>query len=352
MIFLKKKIDEDLLTNIIVIDIPNIYSVALCTISFKLINESELIKITISKERIYTVQNYVKYKKSDDSIKVVCNNSTRIFIYANTKHPGEINRYKKIIAHGQASYPFISSDFILDIKEIESDKRVSININIPKDITLLTKVSYLKIDRNKFQFHDIWNPSSEKRTYYSDPIEKKFVKNGLEIRFRARVRIEKLIQGLVPLLLPFFIGLVGFILEREDIPHTLKSPTIFFSIFVAFTSLFIRVFLKAGVWLGINFLSILYMLSIGISFLFLFIYLIQLELLFYLLYFVFLILCFIYVSNIMFYYATGEFRKEGKIFLAYLEYIVVKLYRYAWKVQERIVNLHRQYKRTQRHTDK
>jgi len=308
--------------NAIIIAISHIYSQALYTITFSL--SSSEITIYLPKERVFNISKVLDVKEEDGTIIVVCNNATIITIIAQTVYPS----YRSKFAHVPSAFPFISADFSLKFDKILSNEDLYFQLQFPEEVSLLSNFTKVRIE--DIWFHDIWEPNKSKRVTYSCPLTPRQLQEGLEISFRARSRIERIIFGVVPLILPLLVGTLGVIMKIGTFPQGWKTPIVFISAFLAFTPFYVGLLLKTGAWISFNFSLIFYGFCYLVSILFVLFYFYPKEIF---LKFVVLFGLFVleFFRNVAHYYAVGEFKVTGKIFLILLEKLVKGYYRRAWK---------------------
>ncbi len=315
--------------NAIIITIPHIYSRVLYTITFSL--SSSEITIYLPKERVFNISKAINVREEDKTIVVVCNNATIITITAQTVYPS----YRSRPVHGPSAFPFISADFSLKFDKILSTEDLYFQLQFPNELSLLSNFTKVRIKDKELWFHDIWEPNKNKRITYSCPLTPKQLQEGIEISFRARSRIERIIFGVIPLILPLLIGTLGAIMKIGIFPQKWTSPKIFVTAFLAFTPFYVGLLLKTGAWIGFNFSLFFYSLCYLFSILFVLFYFCS-KRIFLTFTTIFSLFVLEFLRNVSYYYVVGEFKVTGKLLLILLEKFVKSYYRRAWKKQSRI----------------
>ena len=315
--------------NVIIISIPNIYTRALYTITFSLSSE---IVLYLPKKRVFNISKALNIKEEGDTIIITCNNSTSITVRAQTLYPA----YRSKSVHGPSAFPFVSADFSLRFDKIFSNDDLYFLLQFPEEISFLTNFTKVKIKDKELWFHDLWESNSHKRLTYCCPLTPDQLKEGIELSFRGRSRIERIIFGVIPLILPLLVGTLGIIMKIGALPKEWKTPTVFVSAFLAFTPFYVGLLLKSGAWISLNFGLIFYGFCYLLSIIFVLLYFYPKEIF---LRFTFLFVLFVleFFRNVMHYYAVGEFKASGKIFLMLLEKFVKSYYHRTWKKQSKLI---------------
>lgn len=138
--------------DIIRLDISYIYESTLCEVSFQL--SSLYIRISLPTDRIYSIQNALEIEECNEITIIKCNENTKIILFTNFRELQ--NAYY---------FPFISSDFSLEIRGVSAMYNVSLQICIPRDFALLDKFSYVAVmgsSDKPLNRHEVWG--LEKKT--------------------------------------------------------------------------------------------------------------------------------------------------------------------------------------------
>lgn len=313
--------------DIIILDIPYIYDCTLSEMSFQL--SSPEISISLPTDKIYSIQNALQIIEGEKTTKIKCNKDTKITLFG-----------RFIELQNPFYFPFISSDFSLEISEVDTMHNVSLQIHIPVYFTLLDRFSHVFVNSSPdkpLERYEVWG--LEKRFYYF-LINNEGAKKGFIIQFRARVKEEKFLYGVYPIILPIFTLLMGLIFILGKLPENIASPIVFFTIILALTPFYLKSWLESKTFIGWNLGVGIYIFSYIASIGFIVVYLLFLKYIWiiWIFYLISVIGLFIFSRGMWEYYAVGKFGKLSNFFFKLVAKIITLPYKPAYRKQEKLIS--------------